>query len=282
MVSDGYTIRSMRRDEIDMAIEWAAAEGWNPGLHDAAPFHAADPEGFLVGELDGEPVATISAIRYGSGFGFLGFYIVSPAFRGKGYGLRIWEAALARLAGRNIGLDGVVEQQDNYRKSGFSLAYRNVRYAGKAGNADKSAGVIDLAEVPFAVVADYDAAFFPDDRRGFLKSWLSQPDIHAYGVMHEGKLAGFGVVRPCRSGYKIGPLFADDAGLAEDLFQALQAGLPASASIYLDVPEVNGDAVALARRHGMQVVFETARMYTGEFPDLPLERLFGVTSFELG
>lgn len=282
MVSDGYTIRSMRRDEIDMAIEWAAAEGWNPGLHDAAPFHAADPEGFLVGELDGEPVATISAIRYGSGFGFLGFYIVSPAFRGKGYGLRIWEAALARLAGRNIGLDGVVEQQDNYRKSGFSLAYRNVRYAGKAGNAHKSAGVIDLAEVPFAVVADYDAAFFPDDRRGFLKSWLSQPDIHAYGVMHEGKLAGFGVVRPCRSGYKIGPLFADDAGLAEDLFQALQAGLPASASIYLDVPEVNGDAVALARRHGMQVVFETARMYTGEFPDLPLERLFGVTSFELG
>ena len=59
MVPDGYTIRSMRRDEIDMAIAWAAAEGWNPGLHDAAAFHAADAEGFLIGELDGEPVATI-------------------------------------------------------------------------------------------------------------------------------------------------------------------------------------------------------------------------------
>lgn len=282
MDTDSCTIRSMRREEIDLAIEWAASEGWNPGLHDAVPFHAADPEGFLIGELKGEPIATISAIRYGTGFGFLGFYIVSPAYRGKGYGLRIWDAAMARLAGRNIGLDGVVEQQGNYRKSGFSLAYRNVRYEGKPDNGDARPETIDLAEVPFAVVADYDAAFFPDDRRGFLKSWLSQPGVRSRGVMREGSLAGFGAIRPCRSGYKIGPLFADDAGLAEDLFLALQANLPAAAPIYLDVPEVNGDAVALARRHGMRVVFETARMYTGEFPDLPLPRLFGVTSFELG
>lgn len=215
-------------------------------------------------------------------YGFLGFYIVSPAFRGKGYGLRIWEAALARLAGRNVGLDGVVAQQGNYRKSGFSLAYRNVRYEGGAGNAHEGGGVIDLAGVPFADVADYDAAFFPDDRRDFLKSWLSQPGIHARGVLRAGRLAGFGVVRPCLSGYKIGPLFADDAGLADDLFRALQAGLPVSAPIYLDVPEVNADAVALARRHGMRTVFETARMYMGEFPGLPLARWFGVTSFELG
>jgi len=32
----------------------------------------------------------------------------------------------------------------------------------------------------------------------------------------------------------------------------------------------------------MVVVFETARMYTGAAPQLPLRRLFGVTTFELG
>ena len=38
----------------------------------------------------------------------------------------------------------------------------------------------------------------------------------------------------------------------------------------------------LVERHGMTPVFETARMYTGTAPTLPLERIFGVTSFELG
>ncbi len=52
--------------------------------------------------------------------------------------------------------------------------------------------------------------------------------------------------------------------------------------IYLDVPAPNAAAIRLAERHGMKPVFETARMYTGAAPDLPLARLFGVTSFELG
>ena len=58
MEKDGYVIRAMTREEIDTAVDWAAAEGWNPGLHDADCFHAADPGGFFVGMLDDEPIAT--------------------------------------------------------------------------------------------------------------------------------------------------------------------------------------------------------------------------------
>src|SRR6266568_5997206 len=125
-------IRTLRRGEIQLAIDWAAAEGWNPGLHDARCFHAADPEGFLVAEVDGVPVGCISAVAYGSGFGFIGLYIVVPAWRGRGIGLRLWAAAISRLSGRVIGLDGVPAQQENYRRSGFTLAWGNVRYAGVA------------------------------------------------------------------------------------------------------------------------------------------------------
>jgi hypothetical protein len=60
----------MTRAEIDLGIDWAAAEGWNPGLHDAESFYAADPGGFLVGLLDNEPVGMISAVKYGHSFGF--------------------------------------------------------------------------------------------------------------------------------------------------------------------------------------------------------------------
>ncbi len=78
-----YEIRTMTRPEFDTAIEWAAAEGWNPGLHDAATFHGADPDGFLVGLIDGEPIASIFAVKYGATFAFIGGYIVKPEWRGR-------------------------------------------------------------------------------------------------------------------------------------------------------------------------------------------------------
>jgi GNAT superfamily N-acetyltransferase len=131
-VTDGHDlrIRVMRPGEIALAADWAAAEGWNPGHADAACFATVDPHGFLLGELDGQPAATISCVNYDDRFAFLGFYIVRPDLRGCGLGLRIWNAAMAHAGMRTVGLDGVVAQQENYRKSGFRLAYPNIRYGG--------------------------------------------------------------------------------------------------------------------------------------------------------
>jgi hypothetical protein len=273
----------MTRREIDLAVDLAAAEGWNPGLHDANCFHAADPGGFLVGLLGDEPIATISVVRYGASFGFLGFYIVKPEYRGRGYGIGIWNAGLAYLESRVVGLDGVVDQQENYRKSGFTLAYRNVRYQGRgSGPASARSGIVPLSTLPVDEVCAYDRAFFPEGRARFLKCWISQPQASALGFMRNGSLAGYGVLRACRSGYKVGPLFADDPKIAESLFLALQENVPEGAPVFLDTPAVNEAAVDLAKRHNMTAVFETARMYAGRSPDLPIQRLFGVTSFELG
>ena len=276
-------VSTLGPNDVGLALDWAAAEGWNPGLHDAACFYAADHDGFLVGTLDDEPVATISVVKYGATFGFLGLYIVRREFRGQGYGLQLWKAGLTRLAGRNVGLDGVVAQQDNYRKSGFRFAYRNIRYRGMAeATASIDARIVPLSSVPVADIIAYDRAFFPDDRAAFLRCWIRQPESTALGILHGSALAGYGVVRRCRDGYKIGPLFAEDPASAESLFSALQAHVPEGAVLHLDVPEPNVAALALAERHRMAVAFETARMYTGAAPQLPLRRLFGVTTFELG
>ena len=143
----------MRPDEISIAIDWAAAEGWNPGLADEACFATVDPQGFLIGEIDGAPAATVSCVNYGASFAFLGFYIVREDLRGRGFGLRIWNAAIAHAGARVIGLDGVVAQQQNYRKSGFELAYANVRYGGTVAPPEAPrAGVIALTEIPLADV----------------------------------------------------------------------------------------------------------------------------------
>ncbi|MBD3421454.1 MAG: GNAT family N-acetyltransferase [Chitinivibrionales bacterium] len=278
-----YTIRTMKRKEIDIAIEWAAKEGWNPGIHDADCYFAADPNGFLISFLGDEPIATISVIKYSDSFGFLGFYIVKPEYRGKGYGIQIWNAGLKYLEGLKIGLDGVVAQQENYKKSGFRLDYRNIRYEGiGGGNPPKNSEIVELSILPFETIDTYDQPFFPANRSQFTKSWISQPDCHALGIMQNDKLAGYGVIRKCRNGYKIGPLFADNPELAESLFLALKSRIGLSEPIFLDTPEVNQAAVALAEKYGMKISFETARMYTGHCPFMPLDRLFGVASFEIG
>lgn len=278
-----YSIRSMTRAELDFAIEQAAREGWNPGLHDADCFQRADPDGFLVGLLDGRPIACISAVSYGGTFGFVGFYIVLPEQRGRGYGLRLWQAAMARLAGHNVGLDGVVAQQANYMKSGFALAYRNIRYEGAAAAGQPALPLLALDAVDLASLAAYDRAFFPAERTGFLDCWRHLPDAH--GLAHRdagGRLRGYGVIRRCRRGWKIGPLFADGDRIAEALYAGLTGRLAAGEPVFLDVPEGNPAGVALAEAHAMTKVFETARMYTGPAPALDLARLYGVTTFELG
>jgi len=275
-------IRAMRPHEISIAVDWAAAEGWNPGLADAACFATVDPGGFLVGELDGAPAATVSCVNYSAGFAFLGFYIVREDVRGRGLGLRIWNAAIAHAGPRVIGLDGVVAQQQNYRKSGFWLAYANVRYGGMVAAPDAPrAGVIPLTEVPLAAVEAYDATVFPAPRTAFLRAWIGSPGHVGRALVRDGRLAAWGVIRPCRKGCKIGPLVADDRAAAEAVLAALLAGAGAG-EIYLDVPGLNRDAVALAQGLGLAPVFETARMYAGAIPSLQLERVFGVTTFELG
>lgn len=279
-----YVIRNMTIDEVEtIAIEWAAAEGWNPGLHDYLAFYNADPNGFFIGLLNGVPIACISAISYEGKFGFIGFYIVKPGFRGNGYGLKIWNKGIEYLEHHNIGLDGVVAQQSNYAKSGFKFDYSNIRYEGRAFAAIiKSNNIIPYSNEYFNILAEYDNNFFPVSRREFLKHWYNLPDSATFLSIESDKISGYATVRKCRVGYKIGPLFAETTEIAESLFASCNNFAETGAPIYLDTPEVNYNAVSLAEKYEMKQVFGTARMYTKEKPNINVDRIYGVTTFELG
>jgi hypothetical protein len=114
-----------------------------------------------------------------------------------------------------------------------------------------------------------------------LRNWIKQPGSSAMVALGEDRIAGYGVMRPCRAGYKIGPLFADNMQLAHRLYKALVSQAPGSL-IYLDVPENNPQAMALASHYQMKEVFGCAKMYFGPKPVLPDNEIFGVTTFELG
>jgi len=292
-MTEALNIRNMTRPEVDTLVSWAAKEGWNPGLHDAGLFWANDPDAFLAAEVDGELVGGGAITSYEGAYGFMGFFIVRPGFRGRGLGNTLWHARRDRLKARldpgaSIGLDGVFAMQDYYAQGGFVFSHRNMRFraeipAGPGAPPDPADGtaVVALDRVPFDEIEAYDRTCFPGPRRIFLNGWIAQPDALALGARRHGVLSGYGVVRRCGEGCKIGPLFADDADAAEALYARLSA-FAARGPVFLDAPENNPAAMDLVRRHGMNEVFGCARMYLGPPPDVAHERIFGVTTFELG
>lgn len=281
---DIYSIRLMTKNELsNIAIEWAAQESWNPGLYDATAFYNTDKEGFFVGLLNKEIISCISAVSYNKDFGFIGFYIVKPEYRAKGYGLKIWKTALQYLNTQNIGLDGVIEQQTNYKKSSFKFAYSNIRYKGysKKHN-DIYCNIIPYNNSYFEDLFKYDCLYFPVPRLNFFKHWIEMPESKCFVAIENDKIKGYSVIRKCRSGYKIGPLFAESHRIAKELFKTLNNSLEFGTEFYLDAPEINSEAIILAEDNSMVKVFETARMYTKKAPAIDSNKIFGVTTFELG
>jgi GNAT superfamily N-acetyltransferase len=276
---------------VDDLVSWAADEGWNPGLKDGDVFWATDSEAFIAAELENELIGGGAITSYDGEFGFMGFFIVRPEFRGRGLGDRLWyarrERLLARLRpGASIGMDGVFEMQPYYAKGGFIFSHRDIRYRADIVETptvpDQSSDqIVSTHDVPFDQLAKYDRTCFPAQRRTFLSQWTTQPDALALACQRQGRLSGYGVIRRCREGCKIGPLFADDVGAAMSLYARLSE-FAVGGPLFLDVPENNPEALELVRLYRMVEVFGCARMYLGPAPELAHHRIFGVTTFELG
>jgi GNAT superfamily N-acetyltransferase len=282
MSADTYQIRRMAPDDVAVAIEWARREGWNPGHHDAQTFYQADPNGFFIGERNGEAVAVGCAIVYDEAFAFCGLYIVAPQHRGKGYGFALTEARLAYCGDRNIGIDGVLENVTIYERIGYRKHYENARYQFTAGEAPaRPASLVAIDQVDVEALHHYDRQCFPAARQTFLNAWIHQPDALSLAWVENGQLKGYAVRRPCDYGYKIAPLFADSAAIAEQLLLACQEGVSGQ-SLIVDMPETNEAALKLATSYHMERTFATARMYQKGLPALAYDKIFGITTFELG
>jgi len=280
------TIRRMTRAELDILVDWAAQEGWNPGLNDAQIFWDTDPEGFVAAERDGELIGGGSIVSYGGRFGFMGFFIVRPDHRSLGLGRQLWYHRRNLLISRLqqpavIGMDGVFTMQPFYAQGGFVFSHRDLRFEGVGAPTKPRDSIVDAGQVAFDDLARYDTAHFPAPRERFLQAWVGQPNSRALAAIQDGVLRGYGVIRACRQGFKIGPLFAADGETAEALYLGL-ADFASGQPVYLDVPENNPQAMDLARRRGLREVFGCARMYHGPPPVLAHEEIFGVTTFELG
>lgn len=265
------SIRTLALPEIRLLLDWAAAEGWNPGRDDAPAFQAADPNGFIGAFVDAVMVAAISAVAYDEHFGFIGLYICHRDWRGQGHGKAVWDAGMAYLGNRTTGLDGVAEQQANYASMGFAPTYETVRMSGTLPAVPGA----NLPPARLENICSLDRACFPAPREAFLRHWLAPPH-HSVMRVSDGQVDGYAVIRPCRDGAKIGPLFADSTETALEML----AGL--SGDVQIDVPAYQTTWQGALVERGFTAGFTTRRMYRGAAPAMDLGRVFGVTSLEIG
>lgn len=280
-----YSIRKMKEAEVQIAIDWAQKEGWNPGLRDASCFYKADPSGFFIGLLDGEPISVGSAINYDEHFAFCGLYIVKPEYRHSGYGIKLTEERLKHAGDRITGIDGVLQNVKIYERIGYKSSHKQSRFELKdvPSFSSSTKHIVDLSLIPFQSLENFDRKYFPAPRKEFLRCWIypSNGQVHALGYMENQKLVGYGVIRKCIQGYKIGPLFASSPLIARSLFEALCSKV-SQGPIYLDIPDLNKDAHLLVKHYKMANKFEVIRMYRNGFPDVDINGTYGVTTFELG
>ncbi len=282
-------IGQMTFSEATQIFALASGEGWNPGEGDLQCAWACDPDAFIALRYRGKMIAGGSIFRHSPSFGFMGLFIVDEAYRGLGLGRQLWHERLQLLRARLapdavIGMDGVFAMERFYAAGGFEPAYETVRYQGVASGVVTR---ISYAQIPIhATVSNdillaYDRGRTPYDRGTLLASWLSRPKIMRAAAFQEGVLVGFGLARPAGTGFKIGPLVADNAliarGLLADLIDRLDG-----AQVQIDVPSPNQDGVALAKSFGLEASFGCRRMYFGGKPDEDVSSIFGAMSLEFG
>jgi len=271
------TCRTASGDEVALMLDWAAAEGWNPGLEDAAAFRAADPEGFFVAELAGQVVAAISVVDHSDAVAFLGLYLCRPEFRGRGIGRTLWRHALAHAGDRAVGLDGVPAQEANYARAGFVRQGATIRFEG-ALPAGTDCAVRPACNADAVQLARLDRAACGVDRPRFLATWMAEAATRRTVICADGR--GFATARLCRDGAKIGPVVAEEAGTALDLIAAAGRAVGATRLI-VDLPEARRGLAGLLVERGFAPGFTTARMWRGAPPVAGASQM-AIASMELG
>lgn len=313
-------IRHLSLEELQQAMKWTNAEGWQPGSHDAEVYHTYDPTGFLGLFVSGDMLGVISVVHHTSSFAFIGLFIVKHECRGQGYGKQLWSAAMRQAENvTSAGLFAVPAQISRYRAAGFRATESGMRrwqapspLPAEDINHITSVSMVSVSDVPSSVIKfldygqniwdGYDESLFADrrvtrsisgnkrQRRAFLHKQLAiEGTLACLSYGEDGSVTGIAVVRKTFDDcYRVGPLHAQDPESVQRLTRVIFSALGAMRAVAETVIMFDIPSTAVAWNfaeyfHLTSTEFTVTPMFKGKEVDITDQgRMYAVHNLEMG
>lgn len=257
------TLRHLTSADLPFADSLRAIAGWNQTLTDWQRFLDLSPNGCLLAECEGRPVATATTTCYGGELGWIGMMLVHPDFRRRGIARVLLEHCIEilRHAGiKSIKLDATPAGREVYARMGFVDECVLTRFQREGGVTGKSsAGVRAFRSEDFARIVALDTAATGAQREELLQLLIAQSERAVVREATGGELAGFGILRAGSLASYLGPVVATDAESAREIADALIAE-----KTFCDLHDTNKEAIAWAESSGFKPQRSLTRMFLGE------------------
>ena len=292
MATKNFAVRVASVGDLNIPTRLGVMEDWHLGCNDLVSFHTFDPSGFFVGELDGEIISHINAVKYPSHSSFIGAFVVLKEHRGKGYGKQTWDVAWESLDKRyTIGLDATNKNMvAKYESHGFRPVWNTLmvsldlqKIIDKISGVESQPGISlkPIKSVDVEKLLVYDTSVFGTPRQSFIEKWINNPGNVGWAAVNEKEdVTGYAVVRQIiadkGADIQLGmaPLYADDDQIARALLKVAAETYQANEAICANKFELFcGDGGSYGR-HASQLMTELEadcfligqRMYTGRIP----------------
>ena len=269
-ISSSITLRQMTETDMTFAHRMRDLAGWNQRIQDWRRLLEHDPQGGVVAEWEGELAGTATTTTYSKDLAWIGMVLVDPDLRRRGIGnalLRHCIDHLLRSGVTCIKLDATPLGKTVYGPLGFLEEWNLSRWgttqvAAVAREAVLGAsGPQPLSSRDIACVADIDTSAFGAARNRMLSMLATQSETRVLRD-GDGRIRGYGMLRPGSRAYYLGPLVALDEASGNALAENLLNGIP-ERPVYWDIPDANPAAIRIAQRYGLQHQRTLTRMYLG-------------------
>lgn len=266
---EALTLRAIRVGDAASCAELSRRVGW-PHRREDWEFVIGLGRG-VVGERNGELVATGLWWPYGESHATVGMIIVAPEQQGAGIGKRLMQSLLAQAKGRSLMLNATVAGEPLYARLGFRSWGGGVRqYHGHGLDVaapEPAAGKQLRPGSPsdFAMLERLDREATGLERGPVLAALLQCGECLV--LEQAGQAIGFSILRAFGRGQVIGPVVAGDEADARTLIACWLHGR-AGQFIRVDLPFGSGLGEWLVQR-GLAPAGDVAAMVRGDLPAAP-------------
>jgi GNAT superfamily N-acetyltransferase len=274
----------MERSDIPAGMRLKEAAGWNQTEQDWRRLLVLEPMGCFVACEDGRVRGTVTTLRYGERFGWIGMLLTDPDSRRRGIGTRLLHEAVSYLEGSGVEtlrLDGTPMGYNLYLRHGFRDEYEIQRWEG-ISRIQTGRGLSPLQAREIEQVCKRDSRIFGADRRSLITSlWRENPSCCA-AVQSADETAGYVLWRPGARANYLGPCAATTMGLTETLLIEMLSRVPGE-PVFVDLCTKNPWGLDLLKQFDFKYQRSLVRMYRGPHscPGEP-QSIFAIAGPELG